>query len=246
MNTGSNEAVAGKRAEPSKRLQRVARVRAHNFSISLDGYGAGPDQSMAEPLGRGGGELHEWFVETRTFKQMHGAEGGTTGPGDIIASRIRENVGAWIMGRNMFGPPPNGNGEGWGGWWGENPPFHAPVFVLTHRPGPPLEMEGGTRYEFIADGIADACERAIDAAAGKDVIVLGGVSVIRQFLEAKLLDELHVAIAPILLGGGEALFAGLDLPRLGYRITEHVPTNAATHMVISTRRVPVTSIRHDE
>jgi dihydrofolate reductase len=213
----------------------MPKLRVSAFTISLDGYGAGPGQNLKNPLGRGGEAMHEWFFPTRTFQRMHsGQEEGTTGIDDQFAARGFENIGAWIMGRNMFGPVrgtwPD---QSWRGWWGENPPYHVPVFVLTHHARPPLEMEGGTTFHFITDGIEAALKRARTAAAGRDVRIGGGVATVRQFLSAKLIDEIHLAVSPVLLGGGESLFAGLDLPALGYRVTEHVPTERATHVVLS-------------
>lgn len=212
----------------------MSRVRVHDFSISIDGYGAGPNQSTKDPLGVGGESLHEWVVHTGTFKRTHGGEGGRTGVDDDVAARGASGIGAWIMGRNMFGPVrgpwPD---QTWRGWWGENPPFHAPVFVLTHHPRPPLAMNGGTVFHFVTDGIEAALERARSAAGGKDVRIGGGAATIRQYLRAGLVDEMHVAVAPILLGGGESLLADLDLPALGYRCTEHVASDNATHYVIA-------------
>jgi dihydrofolate reductase len=212
----------------------MTRVRVHDFTISLDGYGAGPNQSTADPLGAGGESLHDWVIDTRTFKQTHGGEGGSTGVDDDVAARAAGGIGAWIMGRNMFGPLrgpwPD---QHWRGWWGENPPFHAPVFVLTRHPRPPLAMNGGTVFHFITDGIEAALERARSAAGGKDVRIGGGAATIRQYLTARLVDEMHFAVAPILLGSGESLLTDLDLPALGYRCTEHVAGNKATHYVIA-------------
>ncbi len=214
----------------------MTRVRVHNFSISLDGYGAGPLQTREEPLGVGGEELHDWYIPTRTFQRMQGKSGGSTGADDEFAARFREGVGAWIMGRNMFGPVrgpwPD---DSWRGWWGKNPPYHGPVFVLTHYERPPAEMEGGTTFHFVTGGIHEAMERAREAANGMDVQIGGGVSTVRQYLEAKLIDELHVAIAPRVLGSGEHLFHGLNLLELGYECTTHVPTEAATHVVLTRR-----------
>ena len=211
----------------------MTRVRVHNFSISLDGYGAGPRQTREEPLGEGGEALHDWYIPTRTFQRMSGKPGGTTGPDDDMASRFGQGVGAWIMGRNMFGPVrgpwPD---DSWNGWCGTNPPYHGPVFVLTHHARPPLEMEGGTVFHFVTTGIESALELARAAAGDKDVRIGGGAATIRQYLQAGLLDELHVAISPILLGRGERLFAGIDLPALGYRVREHVSTPSAMHLVI--------------
>ena len=212
----------------------MPKVRVAAFSISVDGYGAGPDQSGENPLGRGGEALHDWFIPTQTFQRVYGRPGGTTGVDEDFGARSFENLGAWIMGRNMFGPVrgPWPDDE-WKGWWGDNPPYHVPVFVLTHHPREPVEMEGGTIFHFVTDGIEAALDRAREAAGGKDVRIGGGVSVIRQYLGAKLIDELHVAISPLLLGEGENLFVGLDLADLGYRVTEHSASEAALHIVIA-------------
>lgn len=212
----------------------MTRVRVHNFSISIDGYGAGPRQTNEEPLGVGGEALHEWFFPTRTFQRMGGKSGGTTGVDDDFAARFGEGVGAWIMGRNMFGPIRGAwPDESWRGWWGKNPPYHAPVFVLTHHARASVEMEGGTVYHFVTGGIREAMERAVAAAEGKDVQVSGGVATVRQYLLAGAIDELHLALSPVFLGRGEALFEGIDLPSLGYRMTETVPTELATHLVLT-------------
>jgi len=205
------------------------------FTLSIDGYGAGPNQSLDNPLGVGGETLHKWLVGTRTFAQMHGSGvDGTTGVDDLFAARGIDNVGAWIMGRNMFGPVrgPWPDGE-WKGWWGPNPPYHTPVFVLTHHPRAAVEMEGGTTFHFVTDGIDAALERARQAAGGRDVRLGGGVATIQQCLRAGLVDEMHLAMSPTLLGAGESLLAGIDLPRLGYRSTEHVGTENALHVVLS-------------
>ena len=219
----------------------MCKIEVRNFSISIDGYGAGPNQDLANPLGVGGMAVHEWAFATRTFHQMHqqegdatGAEGGATGVDDDFMARGFANVGAWIIGRNMFGPVrgpwPQ---EPWNGWWGENPPYHVPVFVLTHHPRAPLVMEGGTVFHFVTDGIDAALKHAIAAAKGKNVRLGGGVSTIRQYLSAGLLDEMHLAIAPTLLGSGENLLAGMDLLKLGFRCTEHAATANATHVVLT-------------
>jgi dihydrofolate reductase len=211
----------------------MARLRVHNFSISLDGYGAGAAQSLENPLGVGGEQLHEWFVATSTFQQIYGRTEGTTGPDDEFAGRGFKNVGAWILGRNMFGPIrgpwPD---DAWKGWWGEDPPYHADVFVLTHHPRASIPMAGGTTFHFVTDGIHAALDRAKAAAKGRDVQLGGGVATIQQYLRAGLIDELHFAIAPVLLGSGEPLLAGIDLPKLGYRCVEHVPAPGATHVVL--------------
>jgi dihydrofolate reductase len=212
----------------------MSRLRVETFSISVDGFGAGPDQGLENPLGRGGESLHEWIVPTRTFQQMRGISGGTTGTDDDMAARSFDNIGAWILGRNMFGPVRGAwPDESWKGWWGDTPPYHVPVFVLTHHARPPIEMDGGTTFHFVTEGIDAALDRARAAAAGKDVRVGGGAATIRQYLEAKLIDSMHLAIAPILLGSGESLFAGLDLPALGYRIVEQVASEKAMHVVLA-------------
>ena len=211
----------------------MSKVRVAAFSISVDGFGAGPEQDLDNPLGRGGEELHKWMVPTRTFQGLYGKD-GTIGLDDDFTARSFANVGAWILGRNMFGPVrgpwPD---DQWKGWWGDNPPYHVPVFVLTHHAREPVAMEGGTTFHFVTDGIEAALKRAREAAGGKDVRIGGGASTIRQCLEARLIDEMHLAIAPILLGSGENLFEGLDLPKLGYRVTEQVAGEAATHVLIA-------------
>jgi dihydrofolate reductase len=215
----------------------MTRVRVHNFTISLDGYGAGPRQTREEPLGVGGEALHDWYVVTRTFQRVIGKTGGSTGVDDDIAARFGEGVGAWIMGRNMFGPIRGAwPDDTWRGWWGKNPPYHGPVFVLTHHARRSIEMEGGTVFHFVTDGIRAAMDRAKTAAEGRDVEIGGGVSTIRQYLEAGLIDEMHVAISPRLLGSGEHLLYGIDLPALGYECTMHTPTAAATHIMLTRRR----------
>ena len=212
----------------------MPRLLAYGFTISLDGYGAGPRQSLENPLGAGGEDLHGWLVHTRTFKRTHGGEGGETGIDDDFAARGMEGIGAWILGRNMFGPVrgpwPD---ESWRGWWGENPPYRTPVFVLSHHRRPPLEMEGGTVFHFVTEGIEAALERAREAAGEQDIRLLGGADTIRQYLQARLVDELHIAVSPILLGSGEHLLAGLDLPALGYRCTEAVAGEKGMHYVIA-------------
>ncbi|GLS36405.1 deaminase reductase [Mesorhizobium tianshanense] len=211
----------------------MTKLRVGNFSLSLDGYGAGPDQSPENPLGVGGEALHDWFIPTRTFQRVHGKEDGTAGVDDEFAARVHRNVGAWIMGRNMFGPIRGSWPDEWKGWWGDNPPFHCPVFVLTHHERAPVTMEGGTVFHFVTDGIEAALERAVQSANGKDVLLGGGVATVRQYLRAGLIDEMHLAISPILLGSGEHLFANIDITNLGYRCTEHVPTQNATHVVLT-------------
>ncbi len=215
----------------------MPKLRVHGFSISLDGYGAGPNQDVNNPLGVGGEALHAWAFATRTFRHMFGAEGGSTGTDDEFAARSFRDIGAWILGRNMFGPVrgpwPD---ENWKGWWGDDPPYHVPVFVLTHHPRASFTMSGGTTFHFVTDGIDKALERAVDAAGGEDVRLGGGVATIRQYLSAGLIDEMHLAIAPVLLGAGENLLSGIDAPRLGYECAEHVVTPGATHVVIARRK----------
>ncbi|HEX6000035.1 MAG TPA: dihydrofolate reductase family protein [Hyphomicrobiaceae bacterium] len=211
----------------------MPRLRVHCYSISLDGYGAGPDQSLDNPLGVGGHDNHKWMLPTRTFRQLFGREGGSTGVDDDFTARGFANIGAWIMGRNMFTAARGPWDESWKGWWGDNPPYHCPVFVLTHHPRAALEMEGGTIFHFVTGGIHEALERATAAAGDRDIRVGGGAATIRQYLSAGLIDEMHLAISPVLLGAGEHLLAGLDLPRLGYRVAEHVPTETATHVVLT-------------
>jgi dihydrofolate reductase len=212
----------------------MTKLRVHAFSISLDGYGAGPNQGLDYPLGVGGMQLHEWVFGTRTFQQMHaGSADGTTGVDDQFAARGFANIGAWILGRNMFAPTRGAwQDDTWKGWWGDNPPYHTDVFVLTHHPRAPIHMAGGTTFHFVTEGIHAALERAKAAAKGRDVRVGGGVATIQQYLRAKLVDEMHLAIAPTVLGSGENLFAGIDLAKLGYRCVEHVPSAAAMHVVL--------------
>ena len=215
----------------------MSKLKVCSFGIAIDGFGAGPAQSLENPLGRGGTGLHQWAFPTRTFQRMFGNEDGTTGTDDDYAARGFENIGAWIMGRNMFGPLRGSwPDESWRGWWGNNPPYHTPVFVLTHHARAPLVMEGGTTFHFVTDGIQAALERATEAANGKDIRVGGGVATIRQYLRAGLIDEMHLAISPVLLGSGEHLFEGIDLLQLGYQCSEHVSTPNATHVVLSRGR----------
>lgn len=212
----------------------MSKLRVNAFTLSLDGFGAGPDQTLQNPLGVGGEDLHKWMIGTRTFRKMVlGADGGTTDVDDRFTVSSFDNVGAWILGRNMFGPiRGEWPDENWKGWWGDNPPYHVPVFVLTHYKRDPIEMEGGTTFHFVTGGIHDALDQARAAAGGKDVRVGGGVSTIRQYLQEKLIDELHLAVSPLLLGRGENLFAGLDMLKLGYQCTEQVATALATHVTI--------------
>ena len=214
----------------------MSRIRVQSFAMSLDGYGAGPRQDVDNPIGAGGLELMTWFFETRTWRHMHGLEGGDTGVDDAMAAKGLEGIGAWILGRNMFGPVrgpwPD---ESWKGWWGDEPPYHTPVFVLTHHARAPLKMAGGTEFRFVTDGIKSALRQAKDAAGTRDVRIGGGVSTIRQFLTARLIDEMHLALRPVLLGAGEPLLAALDLPSLGYECADSISGERATHVVIRRR-----------
>jgi dihydrofolate reductase len=220
----------------------MSRLRVQAFSISIDGYGAGPGQDLDHPMGIGGMALHEWVFGTKTFQRMHGdfaeaLEGDQPGRGgvdDDFAARSFENLGAWIMGRNMFGPirGPWTDDE-WKGWWGKNPPYHVPVFVLTHHARAPITMEGGTTFHFVTDGIHAALSRAKEAAKGKDVRLGGGVATIREYLTAGLIDELHLVVSPTLLGKGEHLLGRIDTASLGYKCTEHAASERALHMVLS-------------
>jgi len=211
----------------------MSKLRVQCFGLSLDGYGAGPNQDLENPLGVGGHAMFQWFFPTRTFQAMQGGNGGTTDINDEFARRGFENVGAWILGRNMFGPIrgvwPD---DQWKGWWGEEPPYHASVFVLTHHARAPLVMAGGTTFYFVTEGVEVALQRAREAAGGKDVRVGGGVSTVRQYLSKRLIDEMHLAVAPVLMGRGENLFAGLDLTALGYQTTEHTPGPGVTHVIV--------------
>ena len=211
----------------------MARVRVESFSISLDGYGAGPNQSVENPLGIGGEALHDWIVSSRSWRQHHGMEDGTEGVDSDFAARSHRGVGAWIMGRNMFGPirGPWPDTD-WKGWWGDEPPFHGPVFVLTHHPRPAQEMDGGTTFHFVTGGIDEALDQARQAANGKDVQISGGAGTIQQYLRSGLIDELHIAISPVVLGGGERLFEGVDLPALGYECVEFAGSEKAAHVVL--------------
>jgi dihydrofolate reductase len=214
----------------------MPRLRVESFTISLDGYGAGPDQGLANPLGVGGVALHEWLFPTRTFQQVQGKAGGTTDADDQFAARGFHHVGAWILGRNMFGPIRGAwPDDAWKGWWGDTPPYHVPIFVLTNHPRASIPMLGGTIFHFVTDGIHAALERARDAAGDLDVRLGGGVATIRQYLRAGLIDEMHLAISPVLLGSGEHLLAGIDTRALGYDCTQHVPTSHATHVVLAKR-----------
>ena len=215
----------------------MSRVRVLSFAVSLDGYAAGPDQSLQHPLGVNGPELMEWFFPTKVFRSMHGQQtDGDTGIDNTMAERSFDNMGAWILGRNMFGPVrgpwPD---DSWKGWWGEEPPYHVPTFVLTHHARAPLPMKGGTEFRFVTDGIHSALEQAKAAAGGRDVRIGGGVSTVRQYLQAGLIDDLHLAVRPVLLGAGENLFAGLDLRALGYECEKSVAGERASHVFIRKR-----------
>lgn len=212
----------------------MSKVKILNFTISLDGYGAGPNQTMENPLGAGGEELHNWMVKTATFRKMYGEEGGDEGIGNDFTVRGLTNIGAWILGRNMFTLSRGAwSDDDWKGWWGENPPYHGPVFVLTHHPRASIPMEGGTTFHFVTEGIHAALERARKAAGEKDVRILGGVNVLRQYLQEKLVDEMHIPISPMVLGSGEHLYNGINLLALGYKLTEHVSTPDAMHLVFT-------------
>jgi dihydrofolate reductase len=211
----------------------AAKLSVRSFAISIDGFGAGPDQDLKNPLGVRGAELMEWFFASEVWRKIHGQTGGETGIDNDMAERGFESVGAWILGRNMFGPIrgpwPD---ETWRGWWGDEPPYHTPVFILTHYPRPSLKMAGGTEFHFVTDGIHSAYEKAMAAAGGRDVRLGGGVSTVRQFLNARLIDELHLAVRPVLLGTGENLFRDINLSSLGYACTKSIAGERATHVFI--------------
>ena len=215
----------------------MSKLRVHSFSTSIDGYGAGPNQDLQNPLGVGGPELFDWFFHTQTWQRMHGNGEGETGTDDDMAAKGFDGIGAWILGRNMFGPVrgpwPD---DSWKGWWGDEPPYHVPAFVLTHHPRAPLPMKGGTVFHFVTDGIHSALEQAKDAAGEHDVRLGGGVSTIRQYLQAGLVDELHLVISPVLLGTGEHLLNGIDLRALGYECGDHTAgSRAAAHVTLRKR-----------
>jgi len=211
----------------------MSKVKVAAFSVSLDGFGAGPRQDLNNPLGVRGLELHRWFQETEVFKKMQGQSGGSHGVDNDFAAQSLENIGAWILGRNMFGPVRGPwEGDSWKGWWGDNPPYHTPVFVLTHHGRAPLTMEGGTTFHFVTDGPEAALKRSREAAKGKDVRIGGGVSVIRQYLTAGQIDEMHLALSPVLLGEGEHLFSGINLSRLGFMPFNMVAGENATHVLV--------------
>jgi dihydrofolate reductase len=214
----------------------MSKVRVQSFALSIDGYGAGPDQDLRNPLGVNGPDLMEWFLHSRVWRQMHGLADGETGVDNEMAEQGFANVGAWILGRNMFGPVrgpwPD---ESWKGWWGDEPPYHTPVFVLTHHARPALPMAGGTEFRFVTGGIRAALEQAMAAAGERDVRVGGGVATIRQYLQAGLIDELHLALRPVLLGRGESLLHGIDLRALGYECERALPGERATHVLLRKR-----------
>ncbi|WP_064706100.1 dihydrofolate reductase family protein [Rhizobium bangladeshense] len=212
----------------------MSKVRVAGFSVSVDGFGAGPEQSLNDPLGKRGPELFQWFFHTRTFRAMMGKDDGSSGIDEDYASRAMANFGAFILGRNMFGPiRAEWPDDAWKGWWGPNPPYHAPTYILTHYQREPLVMEGGTTFHFVTGGIHEALDQAKAAAGDKDVKIGGGVATVRQYLQAGLIDELHFAVSPVVLGKGEAMFADIDLPALGFRVTEHVGSEKATHIVLA-------------
>jgi dihydrofolate reductase len=223
----------------------LSKLVVRSFAISIDGYGAGPNQDLQNPLGVNGPELMEWFFQTRVWRKMHGQEGGETGIDNAMAEQSFAGVGAWILGRNMFGPIrgpwPD---DTWKGWWGDEPPYHTPVFVLTHHPREPLKMAGGTEFRFVTGGIRSALEQAMVAADGRDVRLGGGVSTIRQFLTAGLIDELHLVVRPVLLGSGEHLLQDIDLCALGYECVKSVAGERATHVFLQRRaEVPLATAR---
>ena len=214
----------------------MSKLRVQSFSISLDGYAAGPNQDLKNPLGVGGPELMEWVLKTRSFSQMHGGSAGETGVDNRMAEQGFKDIGAWILGRNMFGPVrgpwPD---DSWKGWWGDEPPYHVPVFVLTHHPRAPLKMRGGTEFRFVTEGIHEALKQAKAAAGARDVRLGGGVATVRQYLKERLIDELHLAVRPIVLGSGENLWSGVDARALGYECVEQVAGERATHVILRRR-----------
>lgn len=216
----------------------MPKLRVHCFAISLDGYGAGPRQDLDNPLGVGGMALHDWMRPTRTFQKLLGNGGGAMGVDDDYTARGFANIGAWILGRNMFGPIRGAwPDQGWKGWWGDNPPYHTPVFVLTHHARPSIAMQGGTTFHFVTGGIHAALQQASEAAKGQDVRLGGGVATIRQYLQAGLIDEMHVAVSPAILGSGEHLFTGMDLPALGYQCDRHAASAHAMHCTLTKNAV---------
>jgi dihydrofolate reductase len=217
----------------------MQKLRVESFSISVDGFGAGPNQNLENPLGVGGEELHQWFFPTKTFQQnVLGKSDGTSGVDNEFAEKGFENIGAWILGRNMFSPYRGLPNVNWKGWWGENPPYHVPVFILTNHERESIEMEDGTTFHFVTDGSNAALEKAFDSANGKDVRLGGGVKTIRQYLKAQLVDELHLVVSPIILGSGENLYLNLDLTSLGYKCIKHISSDKAMHLVIKNQLTP--------
>ena len=215
----------------------MSKLRVQSFAISIDGYGAGPNQDLQNPLGVGGAELMEWFFHTRVWRRMQGQDGGETGVDNSMAEQGFSGIGAWILGRNMFGPVRGPwLDDNWKGWWGDEPPYHVPVFVLTHHARAPLKMAGGTEFRFVTEGIQVALEQATAAAGGRDVRLGGGVATIRQYLQAALIDTLHLVVRPVLLGSGEPLLNGINLRALGYECTEHVDGERATHVMLRKRQ----------
>jgi dihydrofolate reductase len=214
----------------------MSKLRVLSFAVSIDGYSAGPNQDLQNPLGVRGPELMDWFFHTRSWRKMHGEVDGETGIDDGIAAQGFAGIGAWIIGRNMFGPVRGAwPDEAWKGWWGEEPPYHTPVFVLTHHPRPILKMRGGTDFHFVTDGIHAALERATAAANGRDVRLGGGAATVRQFLRARLIDDLHLPLRPVLMGSGEKLWDGIDMHALGYECADTIAGERATHLFLRKR-----------
>ena len=211
----------------------MPKVRVAGFGVSIDGFSAGTEQNLNDPLGKRGPEIFQWFFHTKTFRAMHGEEGGSTDADEEYARRSMANFGAFVLGRNMFGPVRGPwQDDDWKGWWGDNPPYHAPTFILTHHERAPIVMEGGTTFYFVTAGIQEALQRAKQAAGQKDVKIGGGVSTVRQYLQAGLIDSMHLVVSPVLLGRGEALFTGIDLPALGFELKGKTTTQYATHIVL--------------
>lgn len=214
------------------------KVKVSAFSVSMDGFGAGPNQDINNPMGVGGMKLHEWILKTKMFHEMTGIGGGHTGVDNDLAKKAAENIGAWILGRNMFGPVRGPwTDDSWKGWWGENPPYHTPVFILTHHPRAPIQMEGGTTFYFVTDGIESALKKAREAAMNQDVRIGGGASTVKQYLKAGLIDEMHLAFSPVFLGTGENLFLGINLPELGFECTDRITTEQATHLFLTRKKI---------
>jgi len=214
----------------------MSKLRIHCFGVSLDGFGAGPNQDLDNPLGIGGEDLHQWLFPTRAFQKMRGEseDQGTTGVDNDFAERGFDRIGAWILGRNMFGPIRGAwPDDKWNGWWGDTPPYHTQVFVLTHYPRASIKMDGGTTFHFVTDGIHAALQSAKEAANGLDVRLGGGSATIRQYFQAGLIDQLHLAISPVVLGSGESLLGGMDLLKLGYKCTEYATSSAVLHVVLT-------------